>query len=246
MSAGNNTLDTIICQLLINSITENSGVFSSPLFLENYVKFMTTPDTHNDVYAASAHRMFFANYIKKLPLDKCSDQDGKQIDSACGLINVIPVAVRAALVGKGPVSTSEVINCTRKSKKLPCYGDLFAVLLGDLIRGMDLREATAKAALELGLDLDRADTEEDPLTPCYIDKSFPAMLKFAHKYADDPKKALLAAANSGGENTNRNALLGAVVGAAHGFDGLDKSLVTGLTSHDQIQKDVDAFLNSIA
>jgi len=83
------------------------------------------------------------------------------------------------------------------------------------------------------------------MTACYIDSSFPAMLFFAYKYYDDPKKALLAGANAGGENVNRNALLGAVMGAAHGFDKLEMSLIKGLHDHDGIKKDIDDFIKVI-
>jgi ADP-ribosylglycohydrolase len=71
------------------------------------------------------------------------------------------------------------------------------------------------------------------------------MLHLAYKYAGDPKKALLAGANAGGENTNRNACLGAVMGAAYGFEGLEKGLVEGLTGREGIERDVDAFLRSL-
>jgi hypothetical protein len=37
----------------------------------------------------------------------------------------------------------------------------------------------------------------DPMTACYIDSSFPALLHFAYKYADSPEKAVLANANAG-------------------------------------------------
>ena len=38
-----------------------------------------------------------------------------------------------------------------------------------------------------------------------------------YKYADSPERAVLASANAGGENVNRNALLGAIMGAGHGM-----------------------------
>jgi ADP-ribosylglycohydrolase len=54
------------------------------------------------------------------------------------------------------------------------------------------------------------------------------MMLLAYKYADNPNVALLKGANAGGENVNRNACLGALMGAAHGFDKWDKSLIEGL------------------
>ena len=37
-------------------------------FLDAYVDFMTTADTHQDTYAESFHRDFFANWAKGKPL----------------------------------------------------------------------------------------------------------------------------------------------------------------------------------
>jgi ADP-ribosyl-[dinitrogen reductase] hydrolase len=110
MRAGENTLDTLVCRLLIVSMTQNAGVFSSSKFLQSYATFMTTPNSHNDTYAATAHRMFFANWSKKIPLSQCADNDGHNTDSIDGLINTIPLAVRQALLGGPKVQTFEVIN----------------------------------------------------------------------------------------------------------------------------------------
>ena len=53
------------------------------------------------------------------------------------------------------------------------------------------------------------------MAACYIDQSFPALLHFAYKYADNPEQAVLANANAGGENVARGSLIGALLGAAH-------------------------------
>ena len=51
--------------------TENKTVCSSldDRYLEDYAAFMTTPGTHNDTYAATAHRMFFANWVRNWIID---------------------------------------------------------------------------------------------------------------------------------------------------------------------------------
>jgi ADP-ribosylglycohydrolase len=117
--------------------------------------------------------------------------------------------------------------------------------LVDLLQGLDLRTSVKKAGMAVGVDVAAMSKTEDPMTACYIDSSFIAMLHFAYKYYDDPRKALLAGANAGGENVNRNALLGAVMGAAHGFDRIDKSLIMGLGDWEGIEGDVNAFLKSL-
>jgi ADP-ribosylglycohydrolase len=55
------------------------------------------------------------------------------------------------------------------------------------------------------------------MVACYIDSSYPALLYFAYKYADDVEAAILASANAGGENVARGSCLGALVGAANGL-----------------------------
>ena len=80
----------------------------------------------------------------------------------------------------------------------------------------------------------------DPMTACYVNSNFPAMLYFAYKYAEDPQEALLANANAGGECVARGALLGAVVGAAHGMEGWKRKkrskldIIGGLTESEKL------------
>ena len=74
--------------------------------------------------------------------------------------------------------------------------------------------------------------------------SFPALLHFAHKYADSPADALLASANAGGENVHRGCVLGALLGAAHGAapgGALPAWMRDGLVARDSIRDEADAF-----
>ena len=48
-------------------------------------------------------------------------------------------------------------------------------------------------------------------TACYISDSWPSLLYLAFKYRKDPKAALLANTNLGGENAHRGAVLGGIV-----------------------------------
>jgi hypothetical protein len=47
-------------------------VYDPKRFLNDYVTFMTTPGSHNDTYAESFHRDFFANWAKGVPPEQCS------------------------------------------------------------------------------------------------------------------------------------------------------------------------------
>ena len=46
-------------------MTKDGGEYKADNFREAYMEFMQTPGSHNDTYAATAHRMFFKNLVKK-------------------------------------------------------------------------------------------------------------------------------------------------------------------------------------
>jgi len=276
MAAGENTLDTILCRLLVDSLVKvrkgddgDKGIVDVnrlvDRYLEDYVAFMTTPDTHNDTYAATAHRMFFANWVKKgrptegPELREMADNDGHNTDSVDGLINVLPLSAESALAADASPDSpwedparrsrvSDVINALRESTELPKFGYVYDELLQRLFRGEDLRETVLSVAkkVDAGLpDQIKQMSErsgQDPMSACYVRSNFPVTLLMAYKYADSPERAVLASANAGGENVNRNALLGAIMGAGHGMAGWPGWMVEGLVAKDKIKKSVDDFV----
>ena len=71
-------------------------------FRDQYVKFMQTPGSHNDSYASTAHRMFFANlFHKQKPVKDCPDNDAHNVDTIDGLVLPSVAAACAAYQG-GP------------------------------------------------------------------------------------------------------------------------------------------------
>jgi len=279
MAAGENTLDTILCRLLVDSMVKvrKGGATSKGIvdlnqlvdrYLEDYVAFMTTPGTHNDTYAATAHRMFFANWVRKgrptegAALRELADNDGHNTDSVDGLINVLPLSAESALaLAKDATSNrfpwddparrsriSGVINALRKSTELPKFGYLYDELLQRLFHGEDLKETVLSVAKKVDAGLPDQIVQmaerggQDPMSACYVRSNFPVTLVMAYKYADSPERAVLASANAGGENVNRNALLGAIMGAGHGMSGWPGWMVDGLVAKDKIGQSVDDFV----
>lgn len=55
MKAGENTLNALCARVVMRGMAEAKG-YDSARFLDDYVKFMTTPGSHNDTYAESFHR----------------------------------------------------------------------------------------------------------------------------------------------------------------------------------------------
>ena len=87
LQAGENTLEMQIARVLMKSIVVNDGRFDEDHFRKAYVDFMTTEGSHNDTYASTCHRMFFANMIfEKREPHLCPDNDGHNVDAIDGLV----------------------------------------------------------------------------------------------------------------------------------------------------------------
>ena len=54
---------------------------------------MTTPDTHNDVYASTSIRIFFKNYSLGKSAEKCPGTDGHNTDSIDNLTILMPIII---------------------------------------------------------------------------------------------------------------------------------------------------------
>jgi ADP-ribosyl-[dinitrogen reductase] hydrolase len=75
MTAGQNTLNIRCARLLWKSIAQR-GTYDPKAFIDDYVKFMTTPGTHNDTYAESYHRDFFKNWSQGKDPILCAGEEG--------------------------------------------------------------------------------------------------------------------------------------------------------------------------
>jgi len=251
MAAGENTLEGVITRLITN-VCVDKGTYDHDEILDRYIKLMTTPDAHNDTYAGTGHRQFFANFIEGKKPRECPDNDGHNTDALDGLVNLPPV-VFISLIGQGREAvfenSKECVSLFRKSSQLVQYSSVMSALLVSLVEGQELKAALTATAGTAGLDLERMVRQsggQDPMTACYLPSSFPSMLQLAYKYSGSPEAAMLANVNTGGENVARGAVLGAVMGAAHGMKGLPPHLVTGLTAHKEIKVEIDAFIASLA
>nr|KAG5698479.1 hypothetical protein BaRGS_022009 [Batillaria attramentaria] len=73
MSPGDNTLNAMMAMEMLKSMNRVDPELTKPedevrsSVLEDYVKFMTTPGTHNDTYAESFHRAFFKDWAAVEP-----------------------------------------------------------------------------------------------------------------------------------------------------------------------------------
>ena len=153
LDAGDNTLEAQLARLLCRSLASHRGL-DVPAFADEYIRFMTTPGSHNDTYAATAHRMFFANHVRGLPPLRCADNDGHNTDAIDALTLVIPLVVHGvAVVPRGELKAQAraLVALTRRSDVLGLFSDVFVDLLASVLEGVPLREAVEAAGRHVGI-----------------------------------------------------------------------------------------------
>jgi ADP-ribosylglycohydrolase len=238
------------------------GHYDPKDFLREYIRFMTEPDQHNDTYAESFHRDFFANYARGVAPEKCAGPDGHDTASIGGLVSlplVILATLRAGDLSAVNASALTQQRLTHQSTLLERYTLSLSHLLFDIFDtpNPDMEALACQAAKGVGFpaaeviqsvrrkqssDLDVIGGLLSPA--CYIDQSFPAVLYLAARYSNDFEAALIANTNVGGDNCHRGAVLGALLGAALGVEAIPKHWIDGLTDHQALHEEIEKFIVS--
>lgn len=78
-------------------------------------------------------------------------------------------------------------------------------------------------------------------TACYPEHGLPLLLWCARRHGFSPREALLANANLGGDSVHRGMVLGALLGATG--NGIPQDLKEGLVARDELEKEIDAFVD---
>ena len=259
MQAGDNTLNLLCTRVLLRTLTA-AGRYDPADFLREYISFMTAPDSHNDTYAESFHRDFFANYARGLPPGRCAGAEGHDTASIGGLVGLPPV-IFAALHERDPAAANAAaliqLRLTHRSSKLERHALEFSDLLVRLVQDGSARIAplACAAAERLGfpatavIERIRRNQQSDQdviggllSSACYIDQSLPAVLYLAARHADDFEAALIANANVGGDNCHRGAVLGALLGAALGPAAIPERWIRGLTARIALDEEIENFI----
>jgi ADP-ribosyl-[dinitrogen reductase] hydrolase len=260
LQAGEPTLEAQLARVLMASMVANGGRFQADHFRDSYVRFMTTPGSHNDTYASTCHRMFFANlYYRKLPPTDCPDNDRHNVDTIDGL--VLPTIAALAVAGRASGTLDEARRdaaataaVTRRSEILNTYAAAWGQLVYRVVRD---RVAPTVAVEEMRRELRLTKTSTNNLmTACYLDSAVPSLLSMIADFDNDSAttstkadqtafvwRALLRNANVGGENVHRGSCLGAILGAV--VCEVGDELKTGLYPHDAIAADVRAFAAAV-
>jgi ADP-ribosylglycohydrolase len=230
LKAGENTLNVKITRLLMDSLTDNAA-YRPDDFLRRYIDFMTTPGSHRDTYVEECHRNFFANYARGIPPEKCGTQE-KHIGGLPGLVPIVGFFSDQPLLARR--AALDHLALTHPGARMREAGTLMIDLLLSLFHGIPLLQSieTQIAAQKnplLGHPFSKWSSEEDETvvgrhlsTACYVEHALPAVIHLALKYHQDPERALIANTNLGGDNAGRGAVLGALLGAAHGIGGFPR------------------------
>lgn len=148
LDSGENTLEAQLVRLVCKSITEAGGQFNADDLRKRYVEFMTTPGTHNDCYASTCHRMFFANLTRGLPVEKCPDNDNHNVDTIDGIAMTVPVALAGSMKlssAEAQAQAAAASQVTRNSQPLQGYVKQYAEIISSVVGGAALPQALEQA-----------------------------------------------------------------------------------------------------
>lgn len=259
LQGGDNTLNLLCVRVLLRSMNK-TGRYDAGDFLREYVAFMTTPDSHRDTYAESYHRAFFANYARGVPPERCAGTENHDTASIGGLVGLPPV-IMASLRENDPAAVErtllEHLRLTHLSEKLERYALALGRLLSRLLQDRAPRIGPLACDVADGFGFPAAKVVEQVnrdrlsdlhvigglLSPaCYIEHSFPAALYLAARYPDDFEAAQVANTNVGGDNCHRGAVLGALMGAALGYEAIPDRWINGLRSRAELEQEIETFL----
>ena len=236
LGAGESTLNTKLCHLLIRSLSACNG-YDRDDYLRRYIDFMTSGGNHRDTYVEEYHRHFFNN----LAAGKSSDRCGVLEKHIGGLTGMVPILVYYRDAPARAADTArQHLSLTHLGATMETAADVFIDAILRAMAGQPLEEMleTEIAAqrnpfyghpFRKWLSLDDEEVVGKKLSSaCYVQDSVPAVIYLAYKYARDPEKALIANTNLGGDNVHRGTVLGALLGAAHGMSAWPARWIDGL------------------
>ncbi|MGF1485150.1 MAG: ADP-ribosylglycohydrolase family protein [Opitutales bacterium] len=234
--AGENTLTAKLCRLLWQSLHEDGG-WNPDAYLQRYIAYLTTPGTHNDTYLEECHRDFFANYARGAEPRQCATEE-KHI---AGLAALFPIlAHETSDLASARAHALERLELTHPGHRMRWAANLMLDLFDRVHQGTHIQEAATQLLPRVAKSVS-ADQWQHLLsqnttavlnraigTVCYVEQAVPAILYLLCKHGEDPEQALIENTHAGGDNVHRGAVLGALLGYAHGIDAWPQRWREGL------------------
>lgn len=236
LTAGENTLNLQLARLLIDSLRDNAA-YDPDDYAKRYIEFMLTPGSHRDTYVEEYHRNFFTNYARGKKPRKCGQSDIHI--GGLSHVGVLSAYFRNDL-SQARAAVREHVELTHPNAELLHAADTLTKILIAVMDSTPLREAIREYGNDYFSEKRTAELHGRPdsvvigsvFSPaCYIQDAFPATLYLAWKYAESFAGGIIANTNVGGDNSHRGAVLGSLLGAAVGVDGIPPNFITGLQLH---------------
>ncbi|XP_053404407.1 uncharacterized protein LOC128558605 isoform X1 [Mercenaria mercenaria] len=169
MRAGDNTLNSVTAIQMMKTLQRVDPKVTEPSrgvrgqVLEDYVKFMTTPGSHNDTYAESFHRSFFKDWASehkkhttaeellqftdKRYSEKAKGPGDSQLVVIGAMAPALPWIIRNAHRSEDDCAREAIdfVKCTHPVPAIVPFVDLYARLLHGVINGRDLKQEAVRA-----------------------------------------------------------------------------------------------------
>jgi ADP-ribosylglycohydrolase len=239
LRAGENTLNLQLLLLLLKGV-RNRGRYCPDEYLYDYRDFMLSPTSHSDTYVEECHRKFFTNYARGKKLRSCGMPDN-HIAGLTGVVVLCVTGIDDLNVLRKTVQSH--VGLTHQDRDVLRAADVFAQILWNVLRGMELREAieafgsdffSRKNACRWLSSSDGQIIDSKYSPACYVDKAFPASLYLAWKYANDFSAGVISNTNVGGDNCHRGVVIGTLLGAANGMSNIPERWKRGLSLLSEI------------
>jgi ADP-ribosylglycohydrolase len=223
--------------------------FPQSAFLRRWAAYMEEYDGYMD--HASKDTLAAYRKLSAEERSKAGDTAGSQMDDLSGAGRIAPVlyfyrdrpetAVDAARAQAAVTHNDEsVLDCaaflaelTLRSLKGASPVETARNLIEGKYSGGTIEEPAAK-----GLDSAGKDTTETIAEfgqACSVQKGLPSVMHLIASYEDDLKEALVAGTMAGGDSAARNHVVGMVLGAYTGLDGIPKKWLEAMKAGEQIQ-----------
>ncbi|XP_035265914.1 uncharacterized protein LOC118223460 isoform X2 [Anguilla anguilla] len=292
LPAGGNTLNMLCTLRVARTLTEGGsssvggsgsvgGSWSAAdrlaraAVLADYVRFMTTPGSHDDTYAESFHRAFFSDWQETRPTSPSEvlefaerrykeKMSGLIADSQLDAIGCLPMAIPFLLLSahatedQAVTAAVEFVRLTHPHPRLDGCVSLYARALHAALNGACIRQLSEAALRSPALDVwdtcqhymhrasrfpgsseERLQVHQSAVAAlglaCYTKGALSSLFYLAHEFHDDLRGGILANTNCGGENCNRGAALGALLGAGRVGGAVPQEWKEGLVNAREIR-----------
>ena len=250
--------------LMLQSVAD-LGHFSPQDFGTRFIALFASGDYRG--YLDHATKGTLENYLPfaaQYPDNPYHFQGGADDDQPATATRLAPVVVAhlrdEALLRVVTSATQVCQNNSRAVVYMKCHALILKAILsgsslGDALKtgakavseepeyGKEVTGATETVFSQLGQEVREVTLKFGQ--SCPLNCSFPAAMHAALKYQDDPPRALLEAANAGGDNAARCAMIGTWLGALHGVEAIPLEWRSKVNAKGEIESCIEKIVKRV-